>query len=174
MGFPSDWDGKESACNVRDVGSSPELGRSPREGNGSPFQYYCLENFMDRGAWRAIVHRVSKTQHDWTTEHPQALHIPHATWASASVWRFSLAQSSFSCSVQVCENRFFSCPSLSFPIPDTVSCSLFRKKTNSFRNVMSERGAFKIIFNLSPVSVSSWVIPKEFSPSANKAALNLT
>ena len=43
--------GKESACNARDPGSSPVLGRSPGEGNGNPLQYPSLENSMDRGAW---------------------------------------------------------------------------------------------------------------------------
>ena len=42
--------GKESACSVGDVGSVPRLGRYPGEGNGSPFQYSCLGNPMDRGA----------------------------------------------------------------------------------------------------------------------------
>ena len=46
-------DGKESACNGGDPGSIPGLGRSPRERNGYPLQYSCLENFTDRGAWRA-------------------------------------------------------------------------------------------------------------------------
>ena len=40
-------DGKESACNVGDPGSTPGLGRSPGEGNGNPLQYSCLENSMD-------------------------------------------------------------------------------------------------------------------------------
>ena len=44
-------DGKESVYNVGDLGSSPGLGRSPREGNGNPLQYYRLENPMDKGAW---------------------------------------------------------------------------------------------------------------------------
>ena len=48
--------GKESACNAGDAGSIPGLGRSPREGNGNLFQYSCLHNSMDRGAWRATVH----------------------------------------------------------------------------------------------------------------------
>ena len=48
---------------VRDVGSIPWLGRSPGVGNGIPFQYSCLENPMDRGARRAMVHRVAK---HWT------------------------------------------------------------------------------------------------------------
>ena len=50
MGFYSDSDGKESACNVGDPDSIPELERSPGEGNGYPLQYSCLENSMDRGA----------------------------------------------------------------------------------------------------------------------------
>ena len=54
--------GKESACNVGDVGSIPGLGRSPGEGNGNPLQCSCLENPMDRGAWWATVHGVTKSQ----------------------------------------------------------------------------------------------------------------
>ena len=50
--FPGGSDGKESACNVGDPGSIPGLGRYPGEGNGYPLQYCCLENSMDRGAWR--------------------------------------------------------------------------------------------------------------------------
>ena len=55
-------DGKASAYNVGDLDSIPELGRSPGEGNGNPLQYSCLENPMDRGAWRATVHGVAKNQ----------------------------------------------------------------------------------------------------------------
>ena len=47
-GFPGDSDGKDFACSTGDTGSSPGLGRSPREGNGNPLQYSCLENPMDR------------------------------------------------------------------------------------------------------------------------------
>ena len=43
-----------------DVGSIPGSGGSPVEGNGNPFQYFCLENFMAREAWRAMVHGVAK------------------------------------------------------------------------------------------------------------------
>ena len=53
---------KASACNAGDPGSIPGLGRSPGEGNGNPLQYSCLENPMDRGAWRATVHGVAKSQ----------------------------------------------------------------------------------------------------------------
>ena len=45
---------------IRDVSSSPGLGRSPGGGHGNPLQYSCLENPMDRGAWWAMVHRVSE------------------------------------------------------------------------------------------------------------------
>jgi len=51
-----------SARDVRDVGSSPGSGRFPGEGHGNPLQYSCLENPMDRGAWQATVHRVTKSQ----------------------------------------------------------------------------------------------------------------
>ena len=54
-------DSKESTCNAGDLGSIPGLGRSPGEGNGTPFQSSCLENSMDRGAWRATVCGVEKS-----------------------------------------------------------------------------------------------------------------
>ena len=62
LGFPCGLAGKESACNVGDLSLIPGLGRSPAEGNGNPLQYSCLENPMDRGAWWATVHRVTKSQ----------------------------------------------------------------------------------------------------------------
>ena len=49
-----------SAGDSRDVGLIPGSGRSSAEGSGNPLQYSCLENPMDRGAWRAIVHSVAK------------------------------------------------------------------------------------------------------------------
>ena len=52
-----------NAGDVRDMGLISGLGRSPRGGNGNPFHYPCLENPMDRGACRAIVHGVTKS---WT------------------------------------------------------------------------------------------------------------
>ena len=55
--------GKNSACNAGDEGSSPGSGRSPGSGHGNPLQCSCLENCMDRGAWWATVHRVTKS---WT------------------------------------------------------------------------------------------------------------
>ena len=54
-------DGKESACNARDLVSIPGLGRSPAEGNGNLLQYSCLENPMERGAWRATVRGVAES-----------------------------------------------------------------------------------------------------------------
>ena len=47
---------------LRDTGSIPGSGRSPGVGNGTPLQYSCLENHMDRGAWWAMSHRVAKSQ----------------------------------------------------------------------------------------------------------------
>ena len=62
-GLSGGSDGKESACNVGDLGSIPGSGRSLGRGNGNPLQYSCLENPMDRGAWWATIHGVSKS---WT------------------------------------------------------------------------------------------------------------
>ena len=60
MGFPGSSDGKASAYNVGDLGPIPGSGRSPGGGNGNPLQYSSLENPMGRGAWWAMVHRVTK------------------------------------------------------------------------------------------------------------------
>ena len=57
LGFPCGSAGKESACNVGDLGLIPGLGRSPREGNGYPLQYSGLENSMD-----CLVHGITKSQ----------------------------------------------------------------------------------------------------------------
>ena len=51
-----------NAGDAGDTGSIPGSGRSPREGHGNPLQYSCLGNPMDRGARRAMVHRVEKSQ----------------------------------------------------------------------------------------------------------------
>ena len=60
--FPGDAEVKASACNVGDLGSIPESGKSPGEGNGNPLQYPCLENPMNGKAWWATVHGVAKSR----------------------------------------------------------------------------------------------------------------
>ena len=62
MDFPDGSDGKASAYLAEDPGLIPGLGRSSGEGNGNPLQYSCLENPMNRGAWRATVHGITKSQ----------------------------------------------------------------------------------------------------------------
>ena len=65
MGFPGGVVVKNLSANAddsRDIGSILGSGRSPRVGNGNPFQYSCLEKPMDRGAWRATVYSVGKSQ----------------------------------------------------------------------------------------------------------------
>ena len=59
MGFPGGSDSKETACNERDLGSIPGLGRSLGEGKGYPLKYSCLNNSMDKGTWQATVHGVA-------------------------------------------------------------------------------------------------------------------
>jgi len=63
--------GKESACNAGDTGNAgsvPGSGRSSGGGNGNPFQFSCLKNPMDRGAWKSVVQRVVKSQ-TWLNTH---------------------------------------------------------------------------------------------------------
>ena len=78
---------KNLPANARDMGSIPGLGRSPGEGNGSPLQYSCLGDPMDRGAWRATVHGVTK-ESDTTERLSNNLEILH----QLRVWprKFSL------------------------------------------------------------------------------------
>ena len=71
MGFPGGSAGKESACNAGDLGSIPELGRSPGEGKGYPLQYAGLENSMD-----CIVYGVAKSQTRMSD-----FHFHYAYWA---------------------------------------------------------------------------------------------
>ena len=69
--------GKESACNAGDLGLIPGLGRCPGEGKGYLLHYSCLENSMDRGAWRATVRGVEKSQTFTFTFLPQQAIIIH-------------------------------------------------------------------------------------------------
>ena len=60
--FLGNSNGKESAHKEEGQGSIPGSGRSPVEEHGSPLQYFCPENSMDRRAWRATVHKLTKSQ----------------------------------------------------------------------------------------------------------------
>ena len=60
--FPGGSDGKESTCNAGDTGSIPGSGRSPGEVNGNPLLCSCLENSMDRRAWRVTAHGITKSR----------------------------------------------------------------------------------------------------------------
>ena len=62
MAFPGGSDSKASAYNAGDPGLIPGSGRYPGEGNGNSLQYSCLENPMDRGAWLATVHGITKSR----------------------------------------------------------------------------------------------------------------
>ena len=95
-GFPNGSDSKESASNVRDPGSFLGLGRSPGKWNGYPLQYSCLENSIDRGAWRATVHGVTHIESDMTER---------LSLSSFSIFLYSLGlQSNFKEWIKVEEN----------------------------------------------------------------------
>ena len=86
VGFPGGTVVKNLPANAggaRDTRSIPGLGRSPGEGYGSPLHYSCLENPMDRGAWRAIQSMgLPRVGHNWAHPphtHTPATHTPHHT-----------------------------------------------------------------------------------------------
>ena len=81
LGFSGGTGGKELTCQCRTLrvaGSIPGSGISPGEGNGNPLQYSCPKNPMDRGAWRTIIHRVTKSQTwlKWLSTHA-CVHSKH-------------------------------------------------------------------------------------------------
>ena len=80
-GFPGGSVGKESACNAGDAGGMglfPGWGRPPEGGHGNPLQCSCLENPIDRGAWRAAVHGVTKSRTRLSnhTAHTECTRVP--------------------------------------------------------------------------------------------------
>ena len=76
MGFPGGSVVKNPPAKAGDMELNPELGRSPGGGNGNPFQYSCLENPTDSGAWWATVHRVTMSRtHPRMSENSEALGI---------------------------------------------------------------------------------------------------
>ena len=78
-GFPGGSGVKNPSAKTGDSGLIPESGRSPREGNGNPFQYSCLENPMDRGAWWATFMGSQRVGHAWACKNGQDL-----------LWKFML------------------------------------------------------------------------------------
>ena len=81
-GFPSASYDKQSACNAKDPGVIPGLGRYTGEGKDYPLQYSCLDNSMDRGAWWATAHGVTKSQTQLSElqQQQQLLWLYYITW----------------------------------------------------------------------------------------------
>ena len=89
--LPGRSDSKESACNAGDLGLIPGMGRSPGGGHGNPLQYSCLENPVDRGAWRVTVRGETESQ---TRLNDRAQ--PHTSWAARLTRRFSVVNAELS------------------------------------------------------------------------------
>ena len=75
MGFPGSSDSEGSSCNAGDTGLIPGLERSTGEGNGNQLQYSCLENPVDRGAWRTTIHGCHKESDTTEQLSTQAAHL---------------------------------------------------------------------------------------------------
>ena len=91
--FPGGSDGKASACSVGDPDAILGSGRSPGEGNGSPLQYSCLENPMDRGAWcRLLSMESQRVRPDWaiSLQEPSGLPKEQSNWISTHPCRIAV------------------------------------------------------------------------------------
>ena len=86
VSFPDGSNSKEFACHAGDPGSVPGLGKFPEKGHGNPLQYSCLENPMDRGAWRAIVHGVTQSQTQLSDQHFFTFTTPPSILSFISAW----------------------------------------------------------------------------------------
>ena len=89
MGFPDSTMMKESACNAgntTDAGLIPGSRRFPGGGNGNPLQYSCLKNSMDRGAWQATVHGVTKRSDMTWRLNTQHRHSLTPRWSHPAIW----------------------------------------------------------------------------------------
>ena len=87
MGFPGALVVKNPPANagdIRDMDSIPGSGRSPGGDHGNPLQYSCLENPMDRGAWRDTIQRVAKS---WTRLKPLSTHVHAVNMSDVSTSR---------------------------------------------------------------------------------------
>ena len=80
-GFPGGSGGKVCVCNAGDLCLTPASGRSPRDGNGYPVQYSCLDNPMEKGAWQAIVDGVTNSQTRLSTQYTHRVLLGVQPWA---------------------------------------------------------------------------------------------
>ena len=89
VGFPGGASGKEPTCQLRRCKRcwfNPWVGKIPGEGNGNPLQYSCLENPMDRGAWRATIHETAESDTTEVTKHTQTS-MQSCTGRAVVLWK---------------------------------------------------------------------------------------
>ena len=116
LSFPGSSAGKESSCNVGDLGLILGLGRSPRGRHGNPLQYFSWRIPMGRGAWWATIHGLQRVGHDWVNKHMvESQHFPRSSeipvvkvlYPGAQEWRIQPACSESSTLLSILENEFW-------------------------------------------------------------------
>ena len=155
LGFPGGSDGKEFACNARDLGSICGSGISPGEGNGNPLQYSYLGNPMDRGPRQAKVHGVAKDLD--MTEQLTHFHISHAQRVlsdhlfikrTLSIKNFITSKAQI-----VSPSSYILWKSLSSPYPNhSLVCSILRVFLPSKQLDDVAQGSYSFVFCLLSVT----------------------
>ena len=145
--FPIGSDGKESACNVGDLGSVPGLERSPGEGNGNTLQNCCLENSMDREAWWGSMAsmRSQRVGHDWLTLRFHCIIKLSRTWC----W----------CWCCIHTHRSFSISSITFPHFFNITVDIF--------DTIHISTIWSIVLMVEWFVFQTWEISTIFSPNSN-------
>ena len=125
---------QEMTCSARDLGSIPGSGRSPGEGNGNPLQYSCLGNLMDRGAWWATLHGVTKVRHDSAKPPHQQQHIRSPCVLCCNVWNFPWLSRTPDASLPLCLSSCLQGPKCFTQPPTHFHCCSQKAKNTVGQN----------------------------------------
>ena len=150
LGFPGGSEVKASACNAGDLGSIPELGRSPGEGNSNPLQYSCLENPMDGGAWWATVQRVAKSRtrlSDFTFTFMLTLHFHYLLFSEYLIFTLLTSMLQYFIMLYVCvcwvvQSCLTLCDPLDCSPPGSSVQGIFQARILEWVAISSSRGSF--------------------------------
>ena len=136
-----------NAGDIRDADWIPRSGRSSEGGHGNPLQYSCLENLIDRGAWQATVHRVSKS-HTWLSD---LAHMHKSCYMFCSTSEFHSSHGRMDSQINIKVMRQESLPTQYFTLPASSFQGLLRVRQAT---LIEKKGIFLILCSLPFKSLS--------------------